>query len=87
MTVCIVCLQAGYPPIIIPVERRAEYYEHLKAANDGDIRPFVRFVAQCTEQTIDEYLWASVENINRTIPELAVGVNRDRVIQLTDEFS
>ena len=80
-------MQAGYPPIIIPVDRRAEYYEHLKSANNGDIRPFVRFIADCTEQTIDEFLWASVENINRTIPELSISVNADRTIQLTDGFS
>jgi len=80
-------MQAGYPPIIIPVERRAEYYKHLKSANNGDIRPFVRFIADCTEQTIDEFLWASVENINRTIPELSVSVNTDRTIRLADGFS
>jgi len=80
-------MQAGYPPIIIPVEQRGAYYEHLKTANSGDIRPFVRFIAHCTEQTIDEYLWASVENINRTIPELSISVDRDRTIQLTDGFS
>jgi len=83
----LILMQAGYPPIIIPVERRAEYYEHLKAANDGDIRPFVRFIARCTEQTIDDYLWASVENINRTVPELSISVHTDRTIQLADGYS
>ena len=31
-------------------------------ANDGDIRPFVRFIAQCTGRTLDAYIWATKEN-------------------------
>jgi fido (protein-threonine AMPylation protein) len=77
----LVLMQAGYPPIIVPVSNRAEYYEHLKTANDGDIRPFVRFIARCTERTIDEYLWVSVENINRTYPEISLNLDADRTIQ------
>lgn len=28
-------------------------------ANDGDIRPFIRFIAEATEKTLDLYLWAT----------------------------
>lgn len=31
-------------------------------ANDGDIRPFIRFIAKCTERTLDSYLLATREN-------------------------
>ena len=31
-------------------------------ANDGDVRPFIRFIAKCTERTIDAYLLATREN-------------------------
>lgn len=31
-------------------------------ANEGDVRPFIRFIAQCTEKTLDLYLWATSEN-------------------------
>lgn len=30
-------------------------------ANEGDIRPFIRFIAECTEKTLDLYLWATSE--------------------------
>lgn len=30
-------------------------------ANEGDIRPFIRFIAEATEKTLDLYLWATSE--------------------------
>ena len=38
------------------------YYQHLVTANDGDIRPFIRFIAKSTERTLDAYLLATREN-------------------------
>lgn len=81
----LVLMQAGYPPTIVPVEHRTEYYEHLKTANDGDVRPFIRFIARCTERTIDEYLWATVENVNRTFPEISINSDLSRTIQLPSD--
>ncbi|XP_047741674.1 protein adenylyltransferase FICD [Hyalella azteca] len=52
-------MQAGYPAIIIRHQDRLEYYDTLQAANEGDTRPFVRFIAHCTEKTLDVYLWAT----------------------------
>ncbi|KAF5402000.1 Adenosine monophosphate-protein transferase FICD [Paragonimus heterotremus] len=57
----LILMRAGLPPAIIKIEDRPAYYEHLKTANDGDVRPFVRFVATCTERTVDEYLDAALE--------------------------
>nr|XP_053650749.1 protein adenylyltransferase Fic-like [Cherax quadricarinatus] len=54
-------MQAGYPPVIIRKQDRLLYYDCLQAANDGDTRPFMRFIAQCTEKTLDVYLWATKE--------------------------
>ena len=51
-----ILMQAGFPPVIIRVQQRHDYYEYLDQANKGDIRPFIRFVAACTEATIDAYL-------------------------------
>jgi len=72
----LVLMQTGYPPIIIPVEEKQKYYQHLQTANDGDVRPFIRFIAQCAERTIEEFLWASVENISRTFPEISPAGSR-----------
>ncbi|KAI1900986.1 hypothetical protein AGOR_G00055490 [Albula goreensis] len=65
---CGVCrfgpLQAGarYPPITIRKEQRAEYYNTLDTANEGDVRPFIRFIAKCTEMTLDTLLIATTEH-------------------------
>lgn len=39
-------------------------------ANEGDVRPFIRFVADATEKTLDLYLWATSE-LPYQIPMLA----------------
>uniref|UniRef100_A0A034VRR1 Protein adenylyltransferase Fic n=1 Tax=Bactrocera dorsalis TaxID=27457 RepID=A0A034VRR1_BACDO len=63
-------MRAGYPPIIIPKQQRHKYYQFLQVANEGDIRPFVRFIADCTEKTLDLYLWAT-SDLPQQIPMLA----------------
>lgn len=47
-----ILMQAGYPPVIIPVEERNRYYTTLKQANDGDLRPFIRFVAEHADKAL-----------------------------------
>lgn len=54
-----ILMRAGYPPIIIPKQHRHKYYDFLQMANDGDVRPFVRFISDCTERTLNLYLWAT----------------------------
>lgn len=48
-----ILMQAGFPPVIIPVEQRSRYYLTLQQANKGDLRPFIRFIAEQTERTLD----------------------------------
>ncbi|VDM47604.1 unnamed protein product [Toxocara canis] len=48
----LILMQAGFPPIIIPVEERGDYYHSLNAANAGDLRPFIRFIAKQTDATL-----------------------------------
>ncbi|XP_062399651.1 protein adenylyltransferase FICD [Sardina pilchardus] len=57
----LVLMQANYPPITIRKEQRSEYYLALDTANEGDIRPFIRFIAKCTEMTLDTLLIATTE--------------------------
>lgn len=57
----LILMQAGFPPVIIRLEDRLKYYETLKAANEGDLRPFIRFVANSTGRTLDEYLFQTSE--------------------------
>lgn len=57
----LILMQAGYPPITIRKEQRSEYYHVLEVANEGDVRPFIRFIAKCTEVTLDTLLFATTE--------------------------
>ncbi|XP_057600955.1 protein adenylyltransferase FICD isoform X1 [Hippopotamus amphibius kiboko] len=57
----LILMQAGYPPVSVRKEQRAEYYHVLEDANDGDVRPFIRFIAKCTETTLDTLLFATTE--------------------------
>ncbi|ESO03201.1 hypothetical protein HELRODRAFT_100335 [Helobdella robusta] len=68
----LILMMAGYPPIILPVEQKQNYYQYLETANNGDVRPFIRFISSCAERTLDEYLLASVTSVasNRSRPEL-----------------
>lgn len=63
-------MQAGYPPIIVRVEDKHKYYQHLETANNGDVRPFIRFMAKCTDRTLDEYILGAVEKPSENLPSL-----------------
>ncbi|XP_041792588.1 protein adenylyltransferase FICD [Chelmon rostratus] len=58
----LVLMQARYPPVTIRKEQRAEYYAALDTANEGDVRPFIRFIAKCTEMTLDTLLISTTEH-------------------------
>ena len=57
-----ILMQNGFPPVIIRKQDRLLYYQHLVTANDGDVRPFVRFIAKCTARTLDAYIWSTKDN-------------------------
>ncbi len=49
-------LQQGYPLVVILRNDRKKYYRTLSAADHGDYKPFVRFVAQSVERSLNLYL-------------------------------
>ncbi|VDK76616.1 unnamed protein product [Dibothriocephalus latus] len=58
----LILMRVGFPPAIIRKEDRHLYYETLKTANIGDVRPFIRFISEfsdCAERTLDDYLLAA----------------------------
>eukprot|EP00117_Sycon_ciliatum_P019991 scpid61261/ scgid17944/ Adenosine monophosphate-protein transferase FICD homolog len=59
-------MQGGYPPIIVPVQERYTYYEMLSLADGGDPRPFIRYVANLTDRTLEEYLLFTQKQIVET---------------------
>ena len=52
----LILMRSGFPPVIIRKSDRLIYYSHLDQANDGDIRPLIRFIAKCTERTLTEFI-------------------------------
>lgn len=58
----LILMRAGFPPVIIRKQDRLSYYKFLEMANEGDVRPFIRFIADCTEKTLDVYLYATHEH-------------------------
>ncbi|XP_072162921.1 protein adenylyltransferase FICD-like [Diadema setosum] len=58
----LILLKGGYPPVIIKLSQRQEYYETIKQANMGDIRPFIRFICRCLDDMIDAYLWVTSDS-------------------------
>ncbi|KAK5643753.1 hypothetical protein RI129_007598 [Pyrocoelia pectoralis] len=52
----LVLLRTGFPPILIFKYQREKYHESLNLADKGDVRPFVRFIAQCMENSLNFYL-------------------------------
>ncbi|KAL3118132.1 hypothetical protein niasHT_001906 [Heterodera trifolii] len=58
-----VLLRAGFPPVSIPVEQRHRYYHVLREANDGDLRPFIRFIAELTDRTLESLIAGSVSSV------------------------
>ncbi|CAM4828542.1 unnamed protein product [Rotaria magnacalcarata] len=52
----LILMKSGFPPVIIKKSERFIYYSYLNQANDGDVRPFIRFIAKCTERTLKEFM-------------------------------
>lgn len=49
-------MKEGYPPVIIKVENRLEYYEALDKAHTEDYNDFVALVKKEVEDSLDLYL-------------------------------
>jgi Fic family protein len=70
----LILMKFGYPPVIILKEERLQYYDYLEMANQGDIKPFVRFIAKCTERTLKEYISLCGDDFNR------ISVNQEKIV-------
>ena len=82
-----ILMQAGYPPVTIHKEEKLEYYEHLESANEGDVRPFIRFISRCTERTLNQYLWATTENSSIVLADIRPKEVDSRTIVMEDPES
>ncbi|CAF1255178.1 unnamed protein product [Adineta ricciae] len=78
----LILMRSGFPPVIIKKTERLTYYACLDQANDGDLRPLIRFIARCTERTLTEFIQQS-QPTKTTGQELSLTDNDDD----TDENS
>lgn len=51
-----ILLRAGYPLVVILKNDRRRYYRFLAEADKGDPTPFVKFIAQSVQRSLDIYL-------------------------------
>lgn len=52
-------LKSGFPPVVLPVEHRLEYYESLDRAHvDEDFQPFLSLIAEQAELAFEPYFHA-----------------------------
>ncbi len=59
-------LQEGYPLATVLKNDRKKYYQVLASADAGDIRPFVRFIAQAVERSLNVYLKIIAPSVKRS---------------------
>lgn len=52
----LILMQKGYPLVVILKNDRKKYYETLAKADKGNYLPFVRFIAQAVERSMNIYL-------------------------------
>ena len=52
----LILMQKGYPLVMILKNDRKKYYQTLEKADKGDYIPFVRFVIQAVERSLNIYL-------------------------------
>ena len=54
----LVLIRHGYPITIVLKVDRKKYYDCLKKADLGDVKPFVNFIGYCANRSLDIYLSA-----------------------------
>jgi len=52
----LILMRGGYPPAVIRMERRLQYYEALALANGEERKPFITLVAEEAERSLDIWL-------------------------------
>lgn len=53
-----VLIAAGYPPVSISTDLRADYYQALEAADSGDVQAWIDFTSRQVEDELDRWLAA-----------------------------
>ena len=49
-------MREGYPPLVLKRENRKRYYSSLRDADNGNLGPFVNFIAKAMDESLTYYL-------------------------------
>jgi Fic family protein len=49
-------MKHGYPPTVLRKEHRGKYYDYLAKADDGDLNPFVNFIAKGVDESLTLFM-------------------------------
>jgi len=55
----LILMQNGYPPVVVKMDDRINYYSLLSRADVGDIWPFVEYIAELMQTSLQLYLKAA----------------------------
>jgi Fic family protein len=51
-------MKSGFPPLVIRVENRLEYYKALDSAHTtGEYNPFITLIAKAAEESFEPYFF------------------------------
>lgn len=81
-------MRHGYPIAIITKEDRIRYYDALEASQASDLTPFAVLVAECIEESLEEYEVAAREQREQTewATSLAQTFTRPERIRAENEY-
>jgi Fic family protein len=77
----LILMQHGYPPVVVKMDDRTNYYSLLSRADRGDSWPFVEYIAELEKHSLQLYLKAAGggdidedEDIDKEIALFKIGV-------------
>ena len=72
----LVLMKHGYPITIILKNDRKKYYDCLKKADLGDVKPFINFIGYCMNRSLNIYLSSFKKGMEYiSLAEIAKGAN------------
>lgn len=82
----LILMQAGYPPAIVRNEERREYYAALRAADGGNLSPFITLVGEAVARTLRLMLDVVEGRLGLTPDDVKVKIDRlSRTDRSSDE--
>lgn len=81
-------MRYGYPIAIITKEDRLRYYDALEISQRADLSPFIALVAECIDESLEEYEEAAREQLEQRewAAALAARFSQQETIRVKNEY-